>query len=215
MRLLIVTSVEKEARAIGEVPGDAHIVVSGIGRTNAACATIEAILTSGPFDAVINVGIAGALPRADGAAVCAIGDVILASESVYAEEGLISPDGFGDVAAIGFPLGPFPGNAVPCNAALVDRLREGVRVGRIATVATCSGTDAAAREIAARTDAIAEAMEGAAVVHAAMRHDVPAVELRVISNTTGDRDRQRWELARALDTLGSAVRSAIERLRRG
>ena len=76
-------------------------------------------------------------------------------------------------------------------------------------MATCSGTDAAARSVAERTRAVAEAMEGAAVVHAARRLRVPAIELRAISNTTGERDGQQWDLPAALDALGRAASAAL------
>jgi len=44
-------------------------------------------------------------------------------------------------------------------------------------------------------------MEGAAVVHAARRAGVPAIEIRSISNTTGDRPKQRWDIAAAFTAL--------------
>jgi futalosine hydrolase len=133
---------------------------------------------------------------------------------VYFEEGLITPEGFRTPAAMGFPLGAFDGNAVPGDPVLLEELAPGFRTGRIATVATCSGTDAAAMEVARRTGAIAEAMEGAAVLHAARRLRVPAIELRAISNTTGDRDHQRWDLRGALAALGAAVTRAAGVLER-
>ena len=80
---------------------------------------------------------------------------------------------------------------------------------KIATVAICSGTDEAANEVVKRTGAIVEAMEGAAVVHAATRLSIGAIELRVISNTTGDRNKQQWRLVEALDSLGKAVNTAV------
>ncbi len=49
-------------------------------------------------------------------------------------------------------------------------------------------------------------MEGAAVVHAARRLHAPAIEIRVVSNTTGDRERQRWDLPAALRELSAAMR---------
>ena len=54
-----------------------------------------------------------------------------------------------------------------------------------------------------------EAMEGAAVVHAAARQGAGAIELRVISNTTGDREKQQWGLEEALKALGGAIRTAV------
>lgn len=208
MRVLIVTSVPAEAEAIGLHDG-AEIIVSGIGRTNAAAATTEAILCGGPIDAVMNIGIAGALPGED----LHLGAAVVATSCVYVEEGLIAPAGFADMAAMGLGLGDFEGNAVPVDARLLSLLAPRFRTGPIATVATCSGTDAAASAVARRTGAIAEAMEGAAVVHAARRKNVPAIELRVVSNTTGDRDRQQWDLAGALAVLGRSVDEALAALR--
>jgi futalosine hydrolase len=208
MRILIVTSVPAETDAIGSHDG-VKVVTGGIGRTNAAASTTEAILRHDPFAAVVNAGIAGVLPGGK----LAIGDTVVASVCVYAEEGLVTPAGFADMAEIGFSLGDFQGNAVPVDDGLLGRLAGLFPTGAIATVATCSGTDEAAESVARRTLAVAEAMEGAAVVHAARRLGVPAIELRVISNTTGDRDNQEWDLAGAMAALGRSVGEAIAALR--
>ena len=208
MRILIVTSVQAERDAIGETEG-VTIVVGGVGRTNAAAATTETVIRHGPFDLVINAGIAGALPGSD----LAIGDAVLASKCVYFEEGLNGPDGFADMAAMGFPLGDFDGNVVPVNESLLRRVSSAMPptprtlIGPIATVATCSGTNEAAAAVVGRTGAIAEAMEGAAVVHAARRLKLPALEIRSISNFTGDRAGQRWDLKSALRSLAAVMRS--------
>ena len=75
--------------------------------------------------------------------------------------------------------------------------------GIIATVSWCSGDDGCARGVVNRTGAIAEAMEGAAVCVAAQMIDpnIRTGELRVISNTTGDRKAQIWDLGLALGRL--------------
>jgi len=207
MTILIVTAVPAERDAIGSHDGTT-IVAGGIGRTNAAASTTEAILRHGPFAAVVNVGVAGVLPGGK----LALGDTVVASACVYVEEGLVTPAGFADVAAMGLSLGDFEGNTVPVDGGLLSRLAGLFRTGTIATVATCSGTVAAAEAVAERTRAVAEAMEGAAVVHAARRLGVPAIELRVISNTTGDRDEQEWDLAGALVVLGRSVGEALAAL---
>ena len=56
------------------------------------------------------------------------------------------------------------------------------------------------------------AFEGAGLLHAARRLGVPAIELRVISNTTGDRDRQQWDLPAALEALRTSVPAALAAL---
>jgi futalosine hydrolase len=202
-RILFITAVEAEARALECV--EARVVVGGIGRTNAAAATTEAILRHGPFDLVISTGIAGALPGSG----LTLGEVVVASHCVYVEEGLATPEGFRDMEQMGFPLGDFAGNVVPVDAATLHRFGPFGHVGRIATVATCSGSDEAAAEVARRTGAVAEAMEGAAVVHAARRVRVPAIEIRAISNTTGYRARQAWDIPKAIQALTRFFAGAI------
>jgi len=80
-------------------------------------------------------------------------------------------------------------------------------IGPVACVSSCSGTDRAARAVFERTGAIVEAMEGASVALSANRIDpwLLVGELRVISNTTGDRDAQQWDLDGALNTLGEVL----------
>ena len=97
MRILIVTSVQAEAEAIGPID-DATMVVSGIGRTNAAAATTEAIIRDGPYDLVICTGVAGVLPEGG----LSIAETIVATACIYFEEGVMTPSGFEDIAAMGF-----------------------------------------------------------------------------------------------------------------
>jgi futalosine hydrolase len=203
-RILVIVAVEAERTALGArclAAPEVHVVVAGIGRTNAAAATAEALTEAraagAPFTAVISTGIAGALPGSN----LAIGTVIVADACIYAEEGIALPEGQGDMRVLGFPLGDFEGNRVPVDGALLLAFGALGPACAIATVATCSGTDVAALAVRTRTGAMAEAMEGAAVVHAARRAGVPAIEIRSISNTTGDRSAQRWDIVAAFTAL--------------
>lgn len=184
-----------------EVGPRLDLVVCGIGKANAAGA-VGRLLDGERHAGVVSAGVAGALPRGG----LELGQVVVASASVYGDEGLAKPGGFESCSEMGFAMGPFEGSAVPGDVELVDLLRPlADRVGAVATVSTCSGTDALAEQTVSRTGALAEAMEGAAVGHVAARLGIPSAELRVISNTTGDRSRQRWDLAGALLRLGSVI----------
>lgn len=233
-RVLLAVAAPAEARAVlrglggdpalvgaaAEAPWRLHpvapgidLVVTGISKSNAAGA-VGNCLDPGRHAAVVSVGIAGALPRSgeEGGGL-AIGTVVVADACIFADEGLESGDGaegWRDCAAMGFPLGPPPveGPRVVVAPWLVERLRAAVTdaaVGGIATVSTCSGTGALARRVRERTGAVAEAMEGAAVALVGARLGVAAGEVRVISNTTGDRAGQRWDLRGALDRLAGVA----------
>jgi futalosine hydrolase len=217
-RLLLVIAAPAEARAVlrglradeslAERPWALHnaadgfdLLVSGVGKVNAAAALARS-LDPARHGGILSVGVAGALPDA-GLDLLA---TVAATACVYADEGLITPEGFTDCAAMGFPPGPWAGSTVPVDPGLLKGLKPlSDHAGPIATVSTCSGTDAHARAVRERTGAVAEGMEGAAVAHVATRLGIPCGELRVISNTCGDRGGQRWDLPGALRILERVI----------
>jgi len=187
------------------------LALTGVGKANAA-SCLTHLFDPDRHAGAMSVGVAGALPGGP----CAVGDLVLADRSVYADEGAATPSGFLSLAAMGFPPGaenadpPRPEEAMGVGAdpGLLGALRPlADHVGGVATVSTCSGTDALARQIRDRTGAIAEAMEGAGVGFGAHRlgatigRAIPFAEARAISNRTGDRERQGWDLPAALARL--------------
>jgi futalosine hydrolase len=212
--LLLAVAADAEARAVLNAFGltaappawsiqhatpSIDLLVTGVGKSNAAGA-LARNLDPARIGAVLNVGIAGSYGPAS------IGSVILATASIYADEGVQASDRFIEISELGFPPADLPGMSFPGDPGLLDVLRPlADQLAPIATVSACSGQDDLARERAARTGAIAESMEGAAIAHAAHRLGVPAAELRVISNTTGDRAAQVWDLKTAFARLGSVI----------
>lgn len=193
---------------------------TGVGKANAAAST-AVLLSKMPVRVAINFGCGGAFPDAG----LEVGDLALASEEVFGDEGALTPSGFFDMERLGFPL-HCEGeqkyfNRVPLDAALADRswpvlkaLSEGkrLRVGRgpFVTVSCCSGTESAGRELARRTDGICENMEGAAVIQVCRRFGVPALEVRGISNLTLDRDPSTWNLGDAVEIAQAAVLELLQ-----
>jgi len=218
-KLLLVVAAPSEARAVAgdrasvllpwapiSISDGVDLILSGVGKANASGATAAA-LARGGYGAVINLGACGTLPGSP----AAIGDVVLATRSVFADEGVESEAGakWEPMATLGFPTA-IDGDGVACDAELMQLLRpHAAHAGPIATVSTCSGTDARAVAVVKRTGAIAEAMEGAAVLLASARLGVPGAELRVVSNTTGERGKQQWELKRALVIVGEIARGVV------
>lgn len=220
---LFAAAAPKEARAVmdglgiaGDIPdewalagggGRFEVVRTGVGKSNAAGA-VARVLDPRKHRGVISVGIAGSLPGSG----LSIGDSICGTGSVFADEGVGTDGGFISMRDLGF--GPFPGGAMGADhdPALVNLL-SGVcdAAGPVATVSWCSGSDGCAAGVVQRTGALAEAMEGAAVALAARRvaggakSTILTGEVRVISNTTGERDAQRWDLDGALGELASVL----------
>lgn len=179
------------------------LVISGVGKANAAAA-VGRFADPARHAAILSIGIAGLLPVGS---EFVPGQAVLGSVSHFADEGILTPSGWQSCAQMGFPLcSRDTGTGLAADPGLLATLRPAIPlVAPIATVSTCSGTDALASQVLERTWAYAEAMEGAAVLLAASRLGIPAAELRVISNTTGERTRQRWEMKAALSGLEAVI----------
>lgn len=168
---------------------DLRIIETGVGPVNAAHAATVAILNEKP-DEILICGVAGAYPGAG----LPIGDVVSADVEVYGDLGAQSPEGFLDMARLGFPVvaGPSPlFNELPLQVFPCSR-----RV-RFVTVSTCTGTDAVARALEQRTRGSIENMEGAAIVHVARLHGINVGEIRGVSNIVTNRDTASWKLREA------------------
>lgn len=180
------------------------VLVTGVGQANGAGAVARADLPD--CAGVLSLGIAGALP---GPGSPPVGRVVLCESCVLADSGVQTTEAFTTQSSMGFPAVEGLGERFAAHPAWLAALRPAAdEVGSCATVATCSGTDALAGTIAQRTGALCEDMESAAVGLAAARLGLAFASVRVISNRTGDRTRQGWDLPRAFSVL-ARVASAL------
>lgn len=173
----------------------------GVGPVNAAHAVTLAITRTRP-NAIVVCGIGGAYPGSG----LGIGDVACADSECYGDLGATSPAGFLDMQALGFPI--VEGPPAIYNLLPMQLFPAAKRV-RFVTMSTCTGTDAAARAIEARTGGAVENMEGAAVAHVAALHSIPVGELRGISNLVTDRDTRSWRITAAATAAQEALLSWI------
>ncbi len=188
---------------------------TGVGKVNAALAT-QALLSERKPVAVILFGCGGAYSGRG----LTIGDIALAEEEIYGDEGVITPAGFLDMQKIGFPLCSNDDasfyNHLPLHKELHAQARARLKAflspqgkhlapGPFVTVSTCSGTDEAGLQMAKQTGGICENMEGAAVTHVCLQHNVPLLEVRGISNLTVDRDPERWNIPAAAEIAQQCV----------
>ena len=182
-----------------QTPAGFDVVLTGVGKANAA-GGVARVLDPDRHAGLLNVGIAGLLPQPSGGGLD-LGSAILSTRSVFADDGIQQPEAFQSFADAGFPLIGSRDDIEPSSdwGAVLAELTDAQ--GTIATVSTCSGTDLYAQEIGERTGAIAEACEGAACGLSAFRVGCRFAEIRSISNTTGQRDLQRWDIDRALARL--------------
>ncbi|CAH2029857.1 futalosine hydrolase [Trichlorobacter ammonificans] len=205
--------------AVGRLGGQRLVCcAAGPGTANAAGATAALIERYRPSRVLI-LGCGGAFPGSG----LGVGDLAVATEELFADLGVMAPEGWLDMADLGLPLATVAGerhyNRIPLDAALAEQAlccagRQGVRAagGSFATVAACSGTTARGEELARRYDVICENMEGAAVALVCRRYAIPCVEIRGISNLVEDRTRANWDIPAAVQVAQRAALSLLAEL---
>lgn len=196
----------------------ALVAVAGCDKANTAHVLACLLQALDPPPAlVVQVGIAGAFPRPedDGPG---LGDVVLATEEVYGDTGSSSPSGWLSSSQLGLPMasprGEEMGNVFPLDRQRVEAAVAAVRgaagdlrvfAGRCLTLSQVTGCADEASELMQRWGALAESMEGAAAAHMCALYGVPFLEVRGISNLITDRDRDSWQVPRAIEAAGRAA----------
>ncbi|SDL74050.1 futalosine hydrolase [Geoalkalibacter ferrihydriticus] len=198
------------------------LVLSGVGKANAAAATALLLAQSRP-EVVISFGCGGAFPGFG----LGNGDLTLATAEHYGDEGVDTPLGFEGMRALGFALVQRPEqnfhDILPVSDTWLEKARASLtntavrrgcawREGIFATVSTCSGSDRHSAAVAQRTGALCETMEGAAVAQMCAAFNVPFLGIRGISNLTGNRDRTAWNLPLAVTAAQEAVLDLLRSL---
>jgi futalosine hydrolase len=195
--ILLCCAVEAEL-AFWHPRGGVDMLVSGVGPVEAASA-VAAALANNKYRLVVNAGIAGAF---DGAA--AIGDGVVVSEERM-ELRLESGEAFS------LPRGASTVESARSDASLVARLQAaGFAALRGVTVSRVTSSEATAQRLAQSLGAQVESMEGFAVLRAAERAGIAAIEVRGISNRCGARERSGWDFAAGVSGLRNVAAALLE-----
>ena len=222
-RVLIITAVEAERAAIVaglnkggyevaeridhvETGNEVCVLASGVGSAAAAAMTGHALATASwmeaDFSAVLSAGIGGGF-----VGPVEVGGLAIATESIAADLGAESPDGFIPLEELGFGAGRFA-----ADLGLLRTLAAALptaTAGSVLTVNTVTGTAERTEQLLRRCPgAVAEGMEGFGVAVATAAVSATAFcefgEIRAISNPVGPRDRSAWQLPLALSALTEA-----------
>jgi futalosine hydrolase len=202
--ILVVCAVAAELRGFASRPG-VEVVAVGVGPVEASIGTMRAI-GSQRYRYVVNAGIGGGFRRR-----AEVGDAIAITEEHYVDIGL---EGGG---SLNLPDGITLRDHVTSDEALLVAYRSRVEdalFGIGVTSATITTTDRRAKDLAGRLSPTVESMEGFAVLAAAASADIPAIELRGISNLVGDRDESKWDFRAGAAATVRALEAFIEAVTR-
>jgi futalosine hydrolase len=196
---------------LGTVP--VLVLHSGVGKTNAAHGATLLLEKFRPA-LVLLTGCGGAYRNSG----MIPGDLAIASEEIFGDEGVITPQGWRSTQYMKLPLlrkgkqsfyNTFPMDRKMVNKA--TRILKGFmpQTGPFVTVSEVTGTQEKADEMEKRFRGICENMEGAAAAQICTLYGVPLLEIRGISNVVKQRDKREWKLSAAARVSQEAAREII------
>jgi len=196
---------------LGTVP--VHIFHLGVGKTNAAHGATLLLENFSP-GLMLLIGCGGAYRKSG----LIPGDLAMASEEIFGDEGVITPEGWRSTRFLKLPL-LRKGNQIFYNTFKTDKKvlnkarkilkRFNPKTGPFVTISEASGTQARADEMENRFSGICENMEGAAVAQLCTLYDRPFIEIRGISNLVKDRNKKEWDLSAASGVCQQAAMEII------
>jgi len=102
--------------------------------------------------------------------------------------------------------------AAACFRVLDRHLGCRVVQGPFITVSAVTGSLEKADALSDAFSPVMESMEGAAAAHVAALYQVPMVEVRAASNRVGDRDKTRWDIPAAVQTVADICDTLLDKV---
>lgn len=184
----------------------------GVGQVNMAI-QLTRLLSEYTPEAVLLCGCGGSYPNSG----LQLGDLALAETEIYGDLGVATADKFIPLDQLNLPqdpqLAPIIQQSIPLNPDLLKWAQEiltNAVCGAFVTVNRCSGYPDLSTELQQRTGGICENMEGAAAAQVCAEFKVPLLELRGISNPTGTRDPQQWDISRGTEAAQLGILELLE-----
>jgi futalosine hydrolase len=214
MHLLLLSATEFEIgetaiwlnnKAISHNTPKTELLISGVGQLRTAYALQKKIHLNRP-GLVIQAGIGGGNSKED------IGTVYAISSEKTGDLGLLEKSGFTSVFDMGLDQ---PDHFPFLNGKLMNPYHQllewtGLPLMDGNTVNELKSDDFAGFQ---RNGApVVENMEGAALHYVCLMEAIPFLQIRSVSNVTGDRDKKRWKLKEAVENLNKSLVFLIQKL---
>lgn len=179
----------------------------GVAKVNTAAGLALALATLEP-GSVVQFGIGGAFAPSG----LALGAVAIATQELHMDTGVGLEDGWQSMEALGFPLVNAHFNLLPTDPDLTAQMTTltAARPCPFGTSETVTGSASGAERLYRRFGVAVESMEGAAAAQVCLAFGVPFAELRGVSNVVGERDKARWDIRGAVESVNGAVLRSVE-----
>jgi futalosine hydrolase len=182
------------------------LLITGVGMVQTAYLMGRA-MASNEYRAAMNFGIAGSY-RKD----LEIGQVVHVAEDQFPELGAESGEYFLsliDLKLLEENAFPYKNGEVVNENPIRSKVLKNLRQVRGITVNRAHATNTSIEKIRVRCNPDVESMEGAAFLYACKPEDIPATQVRAISNFAEERNPKNWNIALAIENLNKTIISLL------
>jgi futalosine hydrolase len=219
-KILYITATDTEAASLKGVKGiipvsggyrwegiDIRILVTGVGSISTAWAMKQWFSTNVRPDLAINGGIAGSF-KDD----IRNGDVVMPLSDCFADAGIEDGENFITLFEAGLVKAdefPFRDGRLYADTIYLEKLKGILKPVSAITVNTATGSVATINKLLKKFNPDIETMEGATFFYLCAREKIPFLALRAISNRVEPRNKNKWNIALALDNLSEKLNEVL------
>ncbi len=185
-------------------------MLTGIGTTSTTYRLTKELCNSNlKYDLVVNIGIAGSFSLDH-----PIGSIARIEREFFGDLGFETFSGFQtlfDYKILDENTHPFKNGALiaPILETKIEDSIKDIPKATSVTVQTVSGLPEKREQLIKGFTPQIESMEGAAFFYICILENIPFIELRSVSNEVGERDRSKWNIPLALDSLKEGVKKLL------
>lgn len=187
------------------------VCITGIG-IMPTIARISQLLRDSNYDLALNCGIAGSYD-----ASLKLCDTVNVSSECLPEFGIETSEGIKEITEIINDFGTdtliLKGNIIKyIQGTLKSQVFKTLKNVKGATVNTVSTSISRISSIIRNYGAQIETMEGAAFFYACASSNIPAIQIRTISNVVGEKCRSKWKIDEAINELNNVLNQIINEI---
>jgi futalosine hydrolase len=215
-KILYVTATDSEAACLKKIGGinpvsggyrfgniNISVLVAGVGSVSTAWAMKQWFSINEKPDLAINSGIAGSF-KDD----IMIGSVVMPLTDCFADAGIEDGENFVTLFEAGLANAnefPFRDGLISSDTVYCARLNGILRPVNAITVNTATGSEITIKRLIKKFNPDIETMEGATFFYLCAREKIPFLALRAISNRIEPRNKNKWNIALALENLSEKL----------
>ncbi len=205
MNLLVVAATELEIKPFLESNNFTDVLISGVGIPSSVFHLTNKLACK-KYDLAIQAGIAGSFNKS-----FQRGSVVMIKQDTFGDIGIDEKGKFSTLFDLGFPNeNNFPfrdGWLINDNKYFLNST---LPIAKAITVNKITDDEMQLNKLCEKFEADIESMEGAAFHYVCLQQKINFLQIRSISNTVGERDKQKWEMKEAINNLNAELKKLIQ-----